>query len=105
MSFQIHGVNEIGHRSGIAQASEDVNLPLLQDNSTQAVWQQWAVTYRDVILLDENNHIAAVYNLTTNSLGEPENYFGLRDLILEVAGVDNDTGNPSESTDTGSPTP
>ena len=101
----MHGVNEIGHRSGIAQASEDVDLPLLQDNSTQAVWQQWAVTYRDVILLDEDNHIAAVYNLTTHSLGEPENYFELRNLILEVAGVEDDTGTPNESTDTGIPAP
>ena len=81
-----------------------MDLPLLQDNSTQDVWQQWAVTYRDVILLDQNNHIAGIYNLSVNSLGDPENYFALRDLILEIAGIEEentDTGESSENADTG----
>lgn len=31
------------------------------------------MTYRDVIILDENNRVAAVYNLTAHDLGQPEN--------------------------------
>ena len=65
---------------------ENVALPLLQDDSTQEVWSNWGITYRDVIILDSENKISGVLNLTTNSLAEEANWNHLKDLVLATAG-------------------
>lgn len=74
-------VNEVGHEGGIASMAALGDLPLLQDTSTAAVWASWAVTYRDVVLLDEANVPVEVYNLTTHDLNDPASYDALRALI------------------------
>jgi len=48
------------------------------------VWTAWAVVYRDVIVVDADNQIVGVYNLTTNDLGMDENRRALEDLILSA---------------------
>ena len=45
----------------------------------------WAPTYRDVVVLDGENVIFGVYNLTSNDLAEPANYDALRQLFLDAA--------------------
>ena len=60
------------------------DLPVLQDVPNQAVWDDWAVTFRDVVILDEMNECYAVYNLTANNLEEAENMRALK-AILEAA--------------------
>ena len=60
-------------------------MPWLQDVPAVDVWSTWAVTYRDVIILDEDNVVVGVYNLTTNDLAVPANYAALRDMLISAA--------------------
>ena len=68
-------INEFGygppeHQSAVELATEDFDLPLLQDTEESDVWTtSWAVTYRDVVILDANNVKVDVFNLTGTSLG------------------------------------
>jgi len=87
LEVQLIAVNEIGHSSGIDTAVEGRSLPLLQDDSTQRVWENWAVTYRDVIVLDGENKVSGILNLTDNSLGDAEHYATLEGLLLDAAGM------------------
>ena len=109
MEVQFLAINELGHSSGIDTAVENVSLPLLQDDSTQEVWSNWGVTYRDVIILDSENKISGVLNLTTNPLAEEANWNQLKELVLSTAGevaAPVDTGiaedTDSEEADSGS---
>ena len=43
------------------------------------------MTYRDVIILDAQNEIVSIYNLTTQNLGEQANYDALKDLLVQAA--------------------
>lgn len=48
------------------------------------IWEPWAVTYRDVIVLDGQNRAFGVYNLTANDLALDANYAAMKALILEA---------------------
>ena len=85
MDIRILGVNGIGHESGNAVNCDGKTLPWLQDFPAVDVWTAWAVTYRDVIILDEDNVVVGVYNLTTNDLGVPANYDVLRSMMISAA--------------------
>lgn len=82
---QILGVNGIGLESGNASMTKDRTLPWLQDTADQQVWQSWAVTYRDVVVLDAENKPIAVYNVTTHNLGDPMNYAALKQILVDAA--------------------
>jgi hypothetical protein len=51
----------------------------------QDVWSAWAPVYRDVIVLDGNNDVFGVFNLTGNSLGDPTNWNTMKQLFLDAA--------------------
>lgn len=78
-------MNQFGFEASNEAMCEGRDLPWLQDDATQNVWAAWAVTYRDVIILDEENIPVAVYNLTSQSLAVQANYDALRQLFLDVA--------------------
>jgi hypothetical protein len=80
--FQIHTVNAQGYESGIPDLLLVSSLPSLQDDATALVWSQWGVTYRDVYILDENNEVFSIYNLTTYGLSSSTNYQALYDLFI-----------------------
>ena len=82
---QILGVNETGHESGNATITTGRTLPWLQDTMDQQVWKSWAVTYRDVVVLDAENRPIAVYNVTTTPLSTPDNYAALKQILLDAA--------------------
>jgi hypothetical protein len=86
VEIRILGVNGIGQESGNASVSAGRTLPWLQDTAAENVWSTWAVTYRDVIILDTENKPIAVYNLTTHGLGTPANYQELKTILLGAAG-------------------
>ena len=65
--------------------SEGVDLPLLQENVDGPVWTDWAPVYRDVIILDGDNIIFGVFNLTTYNLSNPDAYAALRQLFVDAA--------------------
>ena len=81
----------IGAEGGTAQASQSGSLPIVNDNTTDTVWDKWGASannapdtesyctdnaessfacggWRDVFILDRQNQPIAVYNLTLNNL-------------------------------------
>ena len=61
-------------------------LPWLQETGDPDVWKSWAVTYRDVVILDADNQKVAVYNLTEHDLADSANYATLKSMLLGGAG-------------------
>ena len=86
LSIELHGVNAIGHESGNAQACNGRVLPWIQDDPSRRVGDIWSVTYRDVIILDANNVVVAIYNLTAHDLVLTANYAELKALLISAAG-------------------
>jgi hypothetical protein len=80
----LRGVNGAGFEAGNATMTDGRTIPLLQDDSTTNAWGLWAVTYRDVVVLDPANEVFAVYNLTTHDLADPANYATLKALIQDA---------------------
>jgi len=86
VEIRILGVNEAGHESGNAAMCDGKDLPWLQDVASQRVWISWSVTFRDVVILDEENMAHSVYNLTDRNLDDPANYEALRAILRKAAG-------------------
>lgn len=64
---------------------EGRDLPWLQDTKDADWWGEWIPTYRDVIILDGAGEVAAIYNLTQNSLTIEDNYVELKATLIEIA--------------------
>ena len=60
------------------------DIPWLQDTTETDWWDTWAVTYRDVIILDGSGELADIYNLTDNPITEDEHYVELKALLVEL---------------------
>lgn len=88
VDIHIHGVNQIGHEGGNAGICNGRTIPWLQEVSGSLVWTPWNVSYRDVVILDEQNEVAAVFNLTVHNLADSTNFAALRALLLEIADGD-----------------
>ena len=58
------------------------DLPWLQDTEEEAVWDMWDPAYRDVVILDGNNEVYAVFNLTSYPLSSSDNYEALKALLI-----------------------
>jgi hypothetical protein len=84
--IRILGINEAGQESGNSLIVSGRTIPWLQDTDSEHVWSDWKVTYRDVVVLDPENRVAAVYNLTEHDLSVPANYDSLKALLVRVAG-------------------
>jgi hypothetical protein len=80
----LSAVNAAGHESGNTAATEGRDLPLLQDTLEVDAWGLWAVTWRDVVILDRENVPVAIYNLTDHNLGQSPEYEGLKSLLIQV---------------------
>jgi hypothetical protein len=85
LAISLHHVNEIGYDSGNETLMSETDLPILQDDTTADVWNQWGATWRDVYVLDGDNEIYAIYNLTSHDLSDPANYAELYDLFVAAA--------------------
>ena len=83
----ILGINSAGSASGNALMVAGRVLPWLQDDATHDVWALWAVAYRDVVVLDVENRVVSVYNLTANDLADPARYAELKALLIAAAGM------------------
>jgi hypothetical protein len=90
LEIQLLGVNGYGHQGGNAAATAGRDIPLLQDvdsdgaNNSHA-WDLWDVTYRDVVILDDENVPVGVYNLTEHDLADPDSYATLRQMLIDAA--------------------
>ena len=85
LDIQILTVNEVGYESGLDDMAALGDLPLLQDTEEVLVWEAWEVTFRDVHILDGDNFLYGVFNLTTYSLAVDENYEALKALFIAAA--------------------
>jgi len=81
---QILGVNEAGQESGNAAMCEGRSLPWLQDTAEAQVWARWAITYRDVVILDRENRRMTAFNVTEHNLAIPAKYDSLKTLLLDA---------------------
>jgi hypothetical protein len=85
LNISLIGVNEDGFSSGNSSINTVSTLPLINDNSTDQIWTTWGVTFRDVVILNEENQIVASFNLTTNSLSNSTNYDALKNMLITEA--------------------
>jgi hypothetical protein len=85
VNVQILGVNASGLESGNAVAVEGRDLPWLQDVAEVDMWGTWVVGYRDVWILDRDNRLLTIYNLTEHDLEQPESFAELKALFIEAA--------------------
>lgn len=85
LEIDILGVNGIGLEGSNPAITAGRTLPWLQDVLGEDVWQSWAVTYRDVVILDAENRKVGVYNLTVHDLGTPANYAELKALLIDAS--------------------
>ena len=79
----IIGINGTGYESGNESFCNGRDLPWLQDTPDIAMWDDWAVTYRDVYILDSDGFLVEIYNLTTHDLAN--DYFELREILEDYA--------------------
>jgi len=82
---RILGVNGSGHESGNATICSGRSIPWLQDTADDDVWTLWSVSYRDVIVLDEDNVPISTFILTVNDLGSAGTYAALNEIMREAA--------------------
>jgi hypothetical protein len=80
----ILGVNAVGQESDNALNCAGRTIPWLQDQANEDAWALWGVTWRDVYVLDGENRLVAIYNLTSKDLANPANYAELKALILSA---------------------
>jgi hypothetical protein len=90
LNVEILGVNNIQESAFNYLMTEDRSLPWLQDTKEQDVWNRWQVTFRDVRILDAQNRLYGVFNLTQYDLSCVSNRQTLRSLFLRAAAL-NDT--------------
>ena len=86
MPIEILGVNEKSMASGNAGFIAERTLPWLQDTDVANVWTSWQVNWRDVIVLDGENKVVRIYNLSDYDLSVPANYNALRTILIDAAG-------------------
>jgi hypothetical protein len=85
LNVTILGINEIGLEDGNAFITQGRDLPWLQDVPEQNVWETWGIAFRDVVILDGENKVVAVFNLTQQNLGDPANYAALKSQFESAA--------------------
>lgn len=85
LAVHILGVNAAGHEAENAAICAGRQLPWLQDTPEQNCWAAWGVEWRDVVVLDTENHVLEVYNLTGHYLDDPANYNALKAILVAAA--------------------
>ena len=85
LDFGLLAVNQEGHEAGVELMADDRDIPLLQDTSVVDAWTAWGVTYRDVVVLDGDNRVFGVFNLTEHDLADPTHYATLKQMLVDAA--------------------
>ncbi len=87
VNIEILGINDIGSEPANEMLTSERSLPWLQDTEGETVWGRWEVTYRDLRIINSQNYLSAVFNLTEHDLSLSENRARLKELFLEAAQV------------------
>ena len=85
LDITLYGINMPGYESGNESMVDGHTIGLLQDTTIADVTGAWGAIWRDVYVLDQNNEVVEVYNLTTYSLVDQTNYAYLKDLLVTTA--------------------
>lgn len=83
--IRILGLNAAGYESGNADMCAGRSLPWLQDTPQANVWAAWQVNWRDVVVLDADNRVIRVYNLSDHDLSTPAHYSELKGILVSAA--------------------
>ena len=94
--IQILAVNQIGNSSGASLVASLGDLPMVQDNSSDDIWNTWhamspnpsthsGAPWRDVHILNTQNEIVDTYSLTLNNLSNPQNFATLKQMFVDAA--------------------
>ena len=84
-NIEILGVNRLDESQNNPLATAGRTLPWLQDTAQETVWTDWEVVYRDVRILDAQNRVRSVFNLTSHDLSVATNYATLKQMFLDAA--------------------
>ena len=85
LDIEIFAINKPGTSTGIQSFNASLNLPMIQDDSAVGIWNDWGAAWRDVYILDENNELVLVYNLTTYNLSNTSDYNTLMQHFIDAA--------------------
>ena len=58
---------------------------MVGDSAELLIWEQWGGDWRDVFILNKQNEIMEVYNLTEHNLNDPSNYIELKEKLIAAA--------------------
>lgn len=59
---------------------------MVQDDATALVWDNWGAEWRDTYVLDQDNVVIEIFNLTDYDLSDDTNYLALKTILVEAAG-------------------
>ena len=82
LDIKILSINQIGAENGTSSFSEIHALPMVNDNPTDDIWTEWDCEWRDFYILNKNNELLEVYNLTEHNLNDPVNYEELKQKLV-----------------------
>ena len=85
LDIKLFGINMIGTGAGTASFTTSHTLPMVQDDYTLEIWSDWGAQWRDVYVLNENNELVLIYNLTQYSLADINNYNTLKQHLIDAA--------------------
>ena len=83
--MNILGVNQAGYEAANEVITDGRDLPWLQEAEGDAVWTDWGIRYRDVVIIDGENMAVSIYNLSDNDLMYPAQREELIELFREAA--------------------
>ena len=84
LDIEIFAINMPGF-GGATNLSSSIQLPMVQDSNSLGIWSDWGAVWRDVYILNENNELVMVYNLTQHNLGNSSNYNTLMSHFIDIA--------------------
>ena len=82
LEVDIVAVNGAEYAASLEAVFADTTIPVVQDSDRVRVWRAWEADWRDVYVLDRENAVSAVYNLTDNDLADPANQDALVELFV-----------------------
>ena len=97
LNIKIVGINMIATEAGITDVSLISTLPMVQDDTTVNIWTSWNATWRDVQILNPQNEVVHVFNLTQHSLA-PGNGFCTDNVSIDQATCEGDPTAPTGET-------
>jgi hypothetical protein len=87
LHVKILGVNGVGFDSGNAGICQGRDIPWLQPTLLVDPWSLWGAGYRDLVILDEQNNLIEVFNLTVHDLRNQPEYDDLKARLRKAAGA------------------